>query len=121
MTKRTPYGYQHPNAYRKWLEEHDDLLRAVSLKGTSRTALQSVVDAETLGLCLGRSSDSVVLRGVKIGVVIPYRDELTAYLAQAEQEYLKEQHERLAKQFDNPEVAGFLQVLDALSDKETRQ
>jgi hypothetical protein len=107
MTKRTPYGYLHPNAYRKWLEEHDDLLRAVSLKGTSRTALQSVLDAETLEVCLGRSADSIVQRGVKLECIIPYRDELAAYIAKAEHE------ESVAKS----NLDGFFQVLDALSNK----
>lgn len=121
MTKRTPYGYQHPNAYRVWLEEHDDLLRAVSLKGTTTTALQTVVDAETLGLCLGRSADSIVKRAVKLECIIPYRDELVGYRAQAEQLDLQEQHERLAKRFDDPKVAGFCAILDALSDKGRKQ
>lgn len=76
MTKRTPSGYQHPNAYRSWLEEHDTLLRTVACKGLDTTALNQVVSAETLAVCLGRSATSIVRRGEKLGVHIMTNDEL---------------------------------------------
>lgn len=112
MTKRTPYGYQHPNAYRVWLEEHDDLLRAVSLKGNTTTALQTVLDAETLEVALGRSRDSIVKRGLKLDCVIPYRDQLVEWRANAEQKDLRDQHEQLEKS----DLTQFHRILNALGD-----
>lgn len=70
MTKRTPYGYAHPNAYREWLPEHDDLLRAVALKARSGTALQSTVPLETLSVVLGRSPMSIARRAQKLELAL---------------------------------------------------
>lgn len=84
MTKRTPYGYQHPNAYRTWLPEQDEILRVVSYKGA--TALNSTVSLETLSVALGRPVGAFSKRASKLGLKLLSQEELDALKAQVEKD-----------------------------------
>jgi hypothetical protein len=90
MTKRTPYGYTHPNAYRKWEPEQDELLRIIAVKGRDTTALSRTMGAEALAFCLGRSPASILKRAAELEVAIYTNEQL---------EIEKAMQEKLARQF----------------------
>lgn len=76
MTKRTPHGYQHPNAYRTWLPEQDEVLRIVAFKGRDTTALNQTMTLESLSVVLGRSPSSIARRAAELEVCILSNEQL---------------------------------------------
>lgn len=92
MTKRTEHGYAHPNAYREWLPEHGDVLKALSLKHRSVSALQSTVPIETLSVVLGRSVTSIAHRAALLEVCILNQEQIQGMV---------DEQERSARDFIN--------------------
>jgi hypothetical protein len=70
MVDRTKWGYKHPNAYKAWLKEQDEVIMATAFKNRSITGLQSVVSVEDLSVALGRSISAIIERARILNVVV---------------------------------------------------
>lgn len=86
MTKRTPHGYQHPNAYRTWLPEQEELLRIVAVKGRDSTALRQTMSLESLSVVLGRSPSSIARKAAELEVTIWSNEQIEIECAMLEKD-----------------------------------